>query len=111
MSGGDFSSGGNGGFTDVNACDSLIINTHISSPKEAAVSSLKVDDLLDISLDSSGQYDTVVLLNGGVIAGGIASPQLPMLIQCIRAGTDYVGQVLRVNDGQVKVRISPIRSE
>lgn len=103
MSGGDFSSGG---FHENESCDSLIIKTHISSPKEEIISELSEGDILLVSLDESSGIPVIVLMHEGNIAGGIASPKISLLIQCIRNGSNYIGEVITINDGQVMVQIS-----
>lgn len=111
MTGSDYSGGGGASFNDVDACDKLIVNSRISSPKEEVVTELSIGDVLDVALDDAGQYPSVRLLREGRLAGGIATPQTATLIACMRSGTIYRAEVTSVNDGEVKVRIKPAASE
>lgn len=104
MSGGDFTGGG--GFTEINSCDKLVINTQISSPKEDVIAGLSVGSLLDVGLQEAATT-IVVLMHEGKIAGGVTAATTNQLIKCLRDNNNYVAQVKSINDGQVKVRISP----
>jgi hypothetical protein len=98
-----------GGFDSTDACDTLVIDTQLSSPKDDVVSAINVGDVLEVELRQYGATVVVVALHNGAIAGGIAAPQVPKLRECIQGGTTYVAKVTAKNEGQVKVRISPVR--
>jgi hypothetical protein len=106
-SGGGYS----GGAVDfVDACEDLVITTQLSSPKDAVVQQLQVGDILNIALHPDGHgNDIVVALYEGQIAGGVTNAQILRLKSCMQDGTIYVGEVLSILGGQVKVRIKAIK--
>lgn len=89
------------------ACERLIIETTISSPKEAVIKNLSVNDILQVGLEQSGSTSVVVLSYKGDKAGGITHAQTNRLRECIQGGTQYIATVISKSDGQVRVRIKP----
>ena len=99
-------SGGGGVFdpppTD---CRMLTFTTQLSSPKASVVKWLKENDVLDIATQVVGMVTVVVALRSGEVAGGLASPLVQKLRECIEAGIGFKAQVLSVDRGQVRVRV------
>lgn len=111
MSGSDGGSRYGGGFDPTpDTCETLVINTQLSSPKDSVVAAINEGDVLDIGIHQQGAMTVVVALYQGSVAGGIAAPQVQRLRECIQSGTNYEAKVTAKNDGQVRVRISAIRS-
>jgi len=104
------SGGGGGGVPDtpVIGCADLVIDTQVSSPKPGVISTLKVGDFLDVETRIQGGTVVVVLVRNGQMAGGLASPQLHRLRQCIESGTQYRAEVKSIKAGQVRVRVEAI---
>jgi hypothetical protein len=100
-------SGYSGGFDAVDTCDSLVIETQLSSPKDEVVETINVGDILDVAVQKSDLATVVVILHRGHIAGGVAAPQVQKLRDCISQGTIYDATVLGRNGGQIRVRIKP----
>ena len=87
------------------SCSELVINTLVTSPKEDAIEALSTGDVLDVDLSDDGK--TVVVLNvHGKVAGGLTSPLLQRLRECIAAGTVYQARVVAKNDALVRVRVA-----
>lgn len=103
-------SGYSGGFEPVDTCDSLFIETQLSSPKDEVIDDIKEGDILDVTVQQMGATSVVVVLHKGQLAGGIAAPQIQKLRECIAQGTEYDATVTSKNDGQVRVRIKPKRA-
>lgn len=104
------SSGGGGGGSWDNpptACDLLDISTQLSSPKAEVIEGLAVGDVLDVALQA-GAGTAVVVLRDGKLAGGLASPDVLRLRECLESGTQYSAVVREINDAQVKVRVRAI---
>ena len=100
------SGGGGGGFEPpTDDCARLAFDTQLSSPKAAIVSLIKVNDRLVVVTQVMGGATVVVALHNGQVAGGIASPLVQRLRECIEAGTTFTARVLAVNSGQVRVRV------
>ena len=110
MSGSGGGGYGGGGFPPEEvSCDRLAFDTQLSSPKADVVAHIDVDDVLSVGLDVQGAAQVVVIKLGNEIAGGITSPKMARLLECIRQGTRYTATVTAKSGGQVSVRISPVR--
>ena len=106
---GSSGSGYGGGFRDTAvACDALVIETQISSPKAVVIKDLVRGSILNVELDQVGGVSTVVLKHQGQVAGGIADPSVQRLRECLTQGTQYTATVRTVNGGLVTVRIAPV---
>ena len=95
-----------GGFDGGASCEDLVIDTQLSSPRAAVVKELKVGDRLAVVVEQQGGVKVVVLKHRGQSAGGIASPELPRLLQCLEAGTEYSAKVMRIHGPQISLRIT-----
>lgn len=99
--------GGGGGFsTQSDSCETLVIDTQLSSPKPAVVALISVGDELEVATQQMGATTVVVALYQGQLAGGLASPEIQRLRECLAGGTQYVARVTAKNGGQVRVRVS-----
>lgn len=105
-SGGGFG-GGSGDDASI-ACERLIIETAISSPKEPVIRRLEAGYILQVGLEQVGTTSVVVLTYESEVAGGITHAQTNRLRECIEAGTKYIATVISKSDGQVRVRIKPV---
>ena len=88
------------------SCEKLTITTQLSSPDPAVVSLLSVGDILFIrQRNHNGLSLTEAIFRDNQVAGGIASPQIQRMRECIALGTAYVAQVISINGGQVMVKV------
>lgn len=103
--------GGGGGGPEIpqDACEKLFIDTQLSSPKEDVIEQINVGDILEVTLNQINGRSVVVVLYNGQIAGGLASPKVQRLRECIEQHTEYFATVKEKRDGQVRVRIEPRR--
>lgn len=99
---------GNVGAQDV-SCDSLVIETQLSSPKEDVIELIPEAALLNLIVSQKDGTSVVEVIYEGRVAGGIASPQVQQLRQCIESGTHYIAAVTSKRDGQIRVRITAVR--
>lgn len=90
------------------SCETLVIDTLISSPKAKVIAKIAVGDVLDVDLDQEEGHVTVVVKHQGKIAGGLTSPLLQRLRTCIQNGTRYKAKVTVKNDALVRVRVSAL---
>ena len=72
------------------------------------VSKLKVGDTLDVEVQTHAGTAVVVLLSKGKVAGGLASPQVSQLRECIEGGTTYKATVTAANGAVIKVSIEAV---
>lgn len=106
MSGSGGGGGGGGGFdSPPDSCAALVFDTQLSSPKQAVVTAIQVGDELLVATQTVGGTTVVVVLHKGQVAGGLASPLVQRLRECMAGGTQYVATVTAKNDGQVRVRV------
>jgi hypothetical protein len=101
MSGADLTGGGQAQ-QDV-ACSKLLVNTMLSSPKAEIVKELYPGLVLDVEFNSAGT--ALVVLHNGQVAGGLTTPLLPRLRDCIDAGTTYKAKVMAKNAVLVKLLV------
>jgi len=89
-------------------CQSLVIDTQISSPKADVIAGISVGDLLDVALNNDTDIVVVVVLFNGQVAGGITAPLLPRLRECMGQGAIYRARVTARHDALVRVRIAAV---
>jgi len=100
--------GGGGSETPVTSCEELVIDTQLSSPKDDVVEKIKVGDVLDVGAQRKSGTTVVVVLYKGKVAGGLASPLLAQLRECLNNGTKYQAKVISKSGGQVRVRVEAV---
>lgn len=98
--------GGGGDYPAVERCEDLVIDTQLSSPKPAVVNGLKKGDVLQVAVQTVGSTAVVVVTHQGQLAGGLASPEIQRLRECINKGVRYIATVVAKNAGQVTVRVT-----
>lgn len=95
-----------GGFhSSEKSCEELVINTQLSSPKQLIIQKLEVGDTLAVKAQQIEATVVVVALHEGEVAGGLASPVVNRLRECLENGTEYQAKITEKNDGQVRVRV------
>lgn len=105
MSGSSGGGGSGGSWVTPSTCEDLVIDTQLSSPKAAVIAGIKVGDVLDVQLQP-GAGTAVVVIHNGHVAGGLASPDVQRLRECLERGTRYGAEVKSINGAQVKIRVS-----
>lgn len=101
-------SGGGGYEPPLSTCESLVIETLLSSPKPRVVANLSPGATLAVQTQQSSSVTVVVLVYQGEVAGGLASPQVARLRECLEHGTRYQADVISISNGQVRVRIKAV---
>ena len=91
-------------------CESLVIDTLLASPKQDVIHDLSIGNVLEVSLGANdvGQRVVEVRFNGR-LAGGIASPAIVRLRECIEGGTQYQARVTGKREALVRVRVTVVR--
>lgn len=106
MSGG----GGGGSWTpdsDVQ-CSRLRFQTQIATPQPGAVLTLRVGDILDVTVINMGGALAVAVSKNGNVVGGLAGGLVNKLRECLLGGTNFRATVLTINGAQIMVEIEPI---
>jgi|RifCSPlowO2_12_1023861.scaffolds.fasta_scaffold00681_11 hypothetical protein len=91
------------------SCESLVIDTLLASPQPEVVSLINPGDVLDVRLArSAGGEQVVEVAFHGQFAGGLASPAISRLRECIEGGTLYQARVTGKRDALVRVRVTAV---
>ncbi len=108
MTGRDSSAGGTGGGGGGGtvACELLVQETQLSSPKANVIQGLKVGEVLQVEVKKEGDLRLVQVMRKGQLAGGLTSPEVGQLRECLFKGFEYDATVIAVSDGQVRVRVA-----
>jgi hypothetical protein len=99
--------GGGIGAGGVDKC-AIYETTILASPVSDVVAVLSVGEMLTIELETTPRNRLVVRNRGGQVAGAITSIRLVDLIECIKAGSEYVAEVKSIAGGRVEVEIKPL---
>ena len=105
-------SSGGGGFRgqDVEiACEVLGFEAQITSPQPAVVANLEPGEVLDIIVARMRDQVVVQVHRAGELVGGLTGPDAGRLRSCVNEGHRYNATVIRVNAGQVRVRVDHAR--
>jgi hypothetical protein len=97
--------GGGDGWGPEASCERLVINTMLASPRPGAVSVLYPGQVLHVRLYSGS---VVVFDDHDELVGGIASPLVQRLRECIEAGTEYQAKVVAKNNALVRLQVSAV---
>lgn len=108
MSGSSITFTGRGSSADT-SCFTLELDTQLSSPKEDIVDRMQPGDALEVVLHTTQTFSTVAVLWRGELAGGVASPEITSLQNCLREGVIYVATVMEKSGGEVRIRIYPYK--
>lgn len=96
---------GTGGGAD--NCSSLAFESVLSSPKPDAVEQIEVGDILDIRLLQTGAIETVAVMHGSEVAGGLVD-HADRIKRCIQQGYNYEAEVREVDGAKVTIFVRSI---
>lgn len=106
------SGGGGGGYyippvrTKVTvSCERLIVVTTLMHPKGELLATLAVGDVLTVH-SVAGE---VTALYGEEIVGVVEAPEKSRIIECMKAGTIYVADIILIEGTICKVRIHALQ--
>ena len=85
-------------------CRGLVINTNLRSPQATILQNLKKGDLLIIQT-ASDQGPLQAFDADGNLAGNIISREQAKLLDCIIRGTEYMAEILSIENGQCDIQI------
>jgi hypothetical protein len=106
MSGSGSGGGGGGHSTDKVDCSTLVLKTHLNSPKAAILKTLRKGSKLSIQLESHGGKPIVIAkASQGQAAGSITGAGLASLIQCLQNGFPFHAVVISVAGGGCEVSV------
>ena len=96
---------------DTNPCLEIHFQTQLSSPKPDVISKLKKGDTLNIELRTIHTQVVVAAIFDEEIAGGIASPQISSIRECIQRGTKYRAKVISIHEGLVRIDVFALMND
>jgi hypothetical protein len=102
--GGSGSSGGWAPSAPSNPCDRINFRAVINSPKPI-VNTLKLQDVLDVRLQTLPVLAVVVELRGTVV-GALTGAQVNSLVNCLQNGYTYTATVVAIAGGSCTVQVS-----
>lgn len=79
----------------------------VNSPNPATVATLRVGDVVSITLASSPTR-IVVVNNAGLTVGSLTWSGLARIIRCMENGESYSGTVHSINNGAVELRVTKL---
>ena len=88
-------------------CENLVINTNLANPQAQVIESLRIGDILSVQI-ASDQGPIQALDDDGKLAGNIISREQVRLLNCIINGTEYVAEVIALENGQCSVQIRAV---
>lgn len=92
------------------SCETLVIDTLLASPRQSVIADISPGDVLEVKLAANNAGERAVeVMFQGQLAGGLASPAISRLRECIEAGTQYQARVTGKRDAMVRVRVTAVR--
>lgn len=89
-------------------CEDITFDAQLTSPNPAVVPTLRVGEVLDVSVQTTSGRRVVQVTKNGQFVGGLVGPDASRIRNCIDQGHQYKGNVLSVNGGQVRVRVEHV---
>lgn len=96
--------GGGSGGGRLLKCPNIKFTAVLNSPQPNVLNTLKIGDILSVSIQSGSSISVVVTSNKG-IAGSITGQYLSDLISCMQNGYEYVAKVVSINGGKCDVEV------
>lgn len=107
-------SGGGGSVTDGWTegqdvdCHDLVFEAVITSLQTDAVTSLPVDEILKVALESPEDIRMIALRRDpGGLVGTLTTGRIGDLLRCLQQGVEFVAEVLSIDESVVRVRVRP----
>lgn len=103
-SGGGGYGGGDGG--EQPSCYDFVERVHVSSPNPAVAVKVKIDEVLDVTIQSGNTPLLILETQSGEILGSVVPYKMARLLACIlNEGVQYMAVILEMNQGLIKVEI------
>lgn len=85
-------------------CD-IIQSAPLNSPRPATVQNIRVGDILDVVLNTSGARPVLEVHLRGAVAGSLTHTGHVSIIDCIRSGHRYVADVIARSGAAVDLQV------
>lgn len=83
------------------SCEMLVVITVLTHPNEDLLATLDVGQILTVHV----QEERVFVMYGDQVAGYVEAPENCRIIECVKAGTFYVAEILELEEVVCKVKI------
>lgn len=83
------------------SCEMLVVVTVLTHPNEELLATLEVGQILTVHV----QEERVYVMYGDQIAGYVEAPEKKCIIECVKAGTFYVAEILELEGAVCNVKI------
>ena len=100
--------GGGGGYyvpperkRDAVSCEKLVVVTVLTYPNKELLAMLEVGKILTVHV----QEERISVMYGDQNAGYIEAPENSSIIECVKAGTFYVAEILELEGEVCKMKI------
>ena len=85
-------------------CSSLTFEAPLQSPKPSVVKKLKVQDRLEVI--SRGKDGPIIARHPTHGIAGSIVERMANLLKCIEEGTEYIAEVISIDGGIVRVKVT-----
>ncbi len=85
-------------------CSSLTLEAPLQSPKPSVVKKLKVKDKLEVI--SRGKDGPIIARHSRHGDAGSIVERMANLLRCLEEGTEYIAEVLSIEGGTVRVKVT-----
>ena len=89
------------------ACLNLVIITNLASVDAEVLK--KVDEGNVLPVEAQSADGPVVVMKDDEVLGTVLSSKLVQLLNCMNGGTEYVAEVLKIDDALCQVKISAVK--
>lgn len=83
------------------SCEMLVVLTVLTHPNEELLAKLEVGKILTVHV----QEERVYVMYGDQVVGYVETPENSRIIECVKAGTFYVAEILELEGAVCNVKI------
>lgn len=83
------------------SCEKLVVITVLTYPNKELLATLEVGKILTVHV----QEERISVMYGDQIAGYVEAPENNSIIECVKAGTFYVAEILELEGAVCNVKI------
>lgn len=102
-------SDGNGAPSNGHTCPTVFTGARLVSAKEAALTSVKTDDILDLRVIKANTF-ILMASNNGEDAGAVSHAATTQIIKCIQDGHTYVACITKRDGGNIELEIRMVNA-
>lgn len=89
------------------ACMDLVITTNLATVNEKVLKKVNEGEALTVTAQSAD--GPVVVMKDDEILGSVMSRLLSQLLDCMNGGTEYIAEVMKIEDAICQVKIAAVK--